>query len=154
MPKGADDVVLQPLTPANVRQVCDLRIAPSQERFVASAAVSLAEAYVHPTAWCRAVYGREAGLVGFVMLHDSRDGPGYMLWRLLIDQRYQGRGYGGRVVSHVVDYVRTRPGATALKVGARRGAGSPRHFYESLGFVWTGEVSDGDEEILSIDLDR
>ncbi len=146
------DVLLQPVTPDNVRQVCDLRVASSQERFVSSAAVSLAEAYVHSQAWCRAVYALEDGLVGFVMLHDTQDQPGYMLWRLLIDERYQGRGHGREAVVHVVDYVKTRPGAVVLKVGARQGEGSPRPFYESLGFVQTGDVIDGDEDVLTFDL--
>lgn len=140
------------MTPDNVREVCDLRVTSSQKKFVSSAAVSLAEAYVHPQAWCRAVYSIEDGLVGFVMLHDAQDQPGYMLWRLLIDERYQGRGHGREAVLHVVDYVRTRPGAVMLKVSARQGRESPRPFYESLGFVQTGEVIDGDEDVLSLDL--
>ena len=69
-------MTLQAMTPDNVRQVCDLRLAPSQERFVTSVAISLAEAYVHPQAWCRAVYAVQDGLVGFVMLHDAEDEPG------------------------------------------------------------------------------
>ena len=140
------------MTPDNVRSLCDLRVAPHQERFVASTAVSLAEAYVHPQAWCRALYSHVDGFVGFVMLHDTAQGPGYMLWRLLVDERHQGRGYGRAAVSHVVTYVKTRPGATVLKVGARRGPGSPRAFYESLGFAPTGEVIDGDEDVLALDL--
>jgi len=152
MEPAAPSVVLRAITPDTVRPVCDLRVAPAQERFVTSAAVSLAEAYVHPQAWCRAVHAAPDGLVGFVMVHDTGDGPGYVLWRLLIDERYQGRGYGSAAVAQVVEHVRTRPGARALKVGARRGQGSPRPFYASLGFVPTGEVIDGDEDVLSLDL--
>jgi diamine N-acetyltransferase len=150
--ESASGVVLQEVTPDNVRAICNLRVAPAQERFVTSTSISLAEAYVHPQAWCRAVHATADGLVGFVMLHDTADGPGYMLWRLLVDERYQGRGYGQAAVSQVVDYVKTRPGALVLKVGARRGDGSPRRFYESLGFMPTGEVIDGDEDVLSLDL--
>jgi diamine N-acetyltransferase len=139
----ASGEVLREVTPENVRAVCDLRVAPQQERFVTSAAVSLAEAYVHPQAWCRAVYSEAEGVVGFVMLHDTLDEPGYMLWRLLIDERYQRRGYGQAAVKQVVAYVRTRPAAAALKVGARRGEGSPRPFYDALGFMATGQVIDG-----------
>jgi diamine N-acetyltransferase len=153
-PEAARGVVLRDVTTQNVRAVCGLRVAPSQEKFVTSAAISLAEAYVHPQAWCRAVYSGGGDLVGFVMLHDSTDGPGFMLWRLLIDERFQRRGYGRAAVSQVVDYVTAQPEAHALKVGARRGDGSPRPFYESLGFRATGEVIDGDEDVLSLDLVR
>jgi diamine N-acetyltransferase len=140
-------VRLEPLTPENVRAVCDLRVAPAQEDFVEPNAVSIAEAYVHEQAWCRAVHAGDE-LVGFVMLHDATTGPGYMLWRLMIDARFQGRGFGGQVVSRVMDYVRSRPGATQLKVSVHPGEGSPGPFYESLGFILTGESS-GDEPVYS-----
>jgi diamine N-acetyltransferase len=141
---------LEPITPENVRAVCDLEVAPQQAAFVAPNAVSLAEAYVHDMAWCRAVYEGDE-LVGFVMLHDTADDPGYMLWRLMVDARCQGRGYGRQVVELVEDYVRTRPGATQLKVSVHPGEGSPGPFYESLGFEYTGEMSD-DEPVLAIRL--
>ena len=145
-------VHLEPVTADNVRGVCDLRVAPEQESFVTPNAISLAEAYVHPQAWCRAVRAGDE-LVGFVMLHDSAAGPGYMLWRLMIDARFQGRGLGRQVVHQVIDHVRTRPGATELKVSAHRGEGAPGPFYETLGFVATGEVIDDEEDVYALPLD-
>jgi diamine N-acetyltransferase len=139
------------VTPETVRAVCDLRVAPEQASFVEPNSVSLAEAYVHEVAWCRAVYAGDE-LVGFVMLHDSADGPGYMLWRLMIDARFQGRGLGRQVVQRVVEYVRMRPGAGQLKVGAHQGEGGPGPFYESLGFVATGEVIDDEEVVYALPL--
>ena len=141
------------ITAENVRAVCDLSVRKDQERFVTSAAISLAEAGVYPQAWCRAIEVPGVGLVGFVMLHDTTEEPGYMLWRLLIDQRFQGRGYGRAAVRSVAQYVRERPGATHLKVSARQGTRSSRAFYESLGFSATGEVTDGDEDVRVVDLD-
>jgi len=140
-------VRLEPITPENVLAVCDLRVAPAQESLVTPNSVSLAEAYVHEQAWCRAVYAGD-DLVGFVMLHDAATGPGHMLWRLMIDARFQGRGFGAQVVHRVMEYVRTRPGATQLKVSVHPGEGSPGPFYESLGFVATGELS-GDQPVLA-----
>lgn len=147
---GDHAVRLQPLTPENVRAVCDLRVTPGQEAFVEPNAVSIAEAYVHEQAWCRAVYAGE-DLVGFVMLFDAATGPGYMLWRLMIDGRFQGRGFGGQAVQRVIEHVRTRPGATRLKVSVHPGEGSPGPFYESLGFVSTGELS-GDQPVYALAL--
>ena len=152
VPTTEPTVHLVCITADNVRVVCDLSVGKAQEHFVTSTAISLAEAGVYPQAWCRAIEVPGVGLVGFVMLHDTTDEPGYMLWRLLVDQRFQGRGYGRAAVRAVADYVRERPGAQHLKVGARRGTGSPRAFYESLGFAATGEVIDGDEDVLVVDL--
>jgi diamine N-acetyltransferase len=143
-------VRLEQVTPEYVLAVCDLRVGAGQESFVTPNAVSLAQAYVHEVAWCRAVYAGDDP-VGFVMLYDSDD-PGYMLWRLMIDARFQGSGFGRQVVQQVIEYVRTRPGARELKVGAHRGEGGPGPFYESLGFVATGEVIDGEEDVYALPL--
>lgn len=151
-------VHLEPVTAVTVRDVCDLRVDPSQERFVASNAVSLAEAQFHPQAWCRAVYDDDdEQLVGFVMLHDPgddppEDSPGWMIWRLMIDARFQGRGLGRQAVQAVLDHVRATSGGALLRVGAHQGEGGPQAFYESLGFVPTGEMIDGEEVLLSLPL--
>jgi len=51
-----------------VRQIVNLRVDPSQERFVASNGMSISEAYFEGDhAWFRAVYADETP-VGFVML--------------------------------------------------------------------------------------
>lgn len=88
-----------------------------QERLVTANAFSLAEARFHPAARMRAAYAGD-DLVGFVILHHSDEGPGYLLWRLMIDGRFQGRGYGRQVVHMVQEYLRERPSAHALKVHA------------------------------------
>ena len=143
-------VELEPLTPDDVRAVCELRLAPGQEHFVAPPAVSIAEAYVHPQAWCRAV--RSGGeLVGFVMLWDSAEPPGHVLWRLMVDASAQRRGIGKQVVALVAEHVRAQ-GATVLKVSAHDGDGSPAPFYLSLGFVPTGEMAGDDEPVYALTL--
>lgn len=141
-------VRLEPVSAANVRDVCALRVAVGQERFVTANAVSLAEAQFHPAAWVRAAYAGQ-DLVGFVMLHDSDVEPGYMLWRLMIDSRFQGRGYGRQVVHLAQEYLRGRPSAHTLKVVARGGRDGPAAFYMSLGFTATGELVDEDEAIFT-----
>ena len=46
-------------------------------------------------------------------------GP-YYLWRLLVDEAYQGRGYGAATIDAVVAYLRTRPGADVLLTSCGR----------------------------------
>lgn len=69
-----------------------------------------------------------------------------MLWRLLVDAGHQRRGQGRAIVEAVAQHVRAQA-ATALKVSAHEGDGGPRPFYESLGFVPTGELV-GDGEVV------
>jgi GNAT superfamily N-acetyltransferase len=147
-------ITLQEITEANARSVLALRLAPDQERFVTSVADSLAEADEYPQGnpWFRAVYAD--GLpVGFVMLSwnvepqpPEINGP-WFLWKLLIDHRHQGKGYGREVVRQIVELVRSH-GATELLTSHVPGEGGPAGFYAQLGFVPTGELDLGGEIIL------
>jgi diamine N-acetyltransferase len=142
-------VHLREITDDNRDAVCALRVRGDQERFVASVATSLDDADEEPeeNPWYRAVYyGDEP--VGFVMLSwnvsDDRSGAGkYYLWRLLIDERHQGRGIGREVLTQIVDLVRA-DGATELYTSYEPGEGEPWPFYHRLGFEPTGEVDDGE----------
>jgi len=86
------------------------------------------------------------------MLSDNADAPEYFLWRLMIADGYQHRGYGRRAVGQLIEYVRTRPNATELLVSYHPGEGGPRDFYLSLGFQDTGKIDDG-EVVLRLPLE-
>ncbi|HEY0733586.1 MAG TPA: GNAT family N-acetyltransferase [Herpetosiphonaceae bacterium] len=151
MPGADATVTLREVTKETVREILRLKVAPEQEQFVASNAVSIAQAYFdRETAWFRGIYADEVP-VGFVMLSDDPVKPEYFLWRFMIDKRYQGYGYGRRAIELLIEYVRTRPGAKTLLVSCVPGDGSPCPFYEKLGFVYTGEEDEG-ELVLRLDL--
>jgi diamine N-acetyltransferase len=69
----------------------------------------------------------------------------YFLWRLLIDARFQRRGYGRAAMMLVIGVVRQSPGATDLYTSVHPGDDGPAPFYRSLGFEPTGEWFDGEE---------
>jgi diamine N-acetyltransferase len=136
-------VELREVTGDTVRAVCRLLVAPAQRGFVAPNAVSFAEALFEPKAWYRAIVADDLP-VGFVMLYDDPEQPQYFLWRLMIDHRHQGLGFGRRAIELVVEHVRSRPNATALLVSWLPGPGSPEPLYLDLGFEPTGEVDEGE----------
>jgi len=149
----SDSVVsLREITGDTVRAICDLSVRDDQKGFVASNAVSIAQAHFSKQAWFRAVYAGETP-VGFVMLSDDPKKPEYFLWRLMIDARFQGCGYGRRALELVIEHVRTRPGATELLTSVVQGEGSPQGFYERLGFALTGARED-DEAVMRLPLSR
>ncbi len=135
-----------------------LAVTAEQSHYVASVTKSLQDARDYPDAkaWYRAVYVEDEP-VGFVMIADgiTVDDPSYVgpyyLWRLLVDHRFQRRGYGTAALDLVVGHVRTRPDARTLLVSHVVGPTSPVSFYERYGFRLTGEVHDG-EPILELDL--
>jgi len=150
-------VRLVEITDENRDAVCALRVHPGQERFVAGVSRSLEQAVAIPEAepWYRAVYAGDEP-VAFVMLswNVPPGRPGilgpYFLWRLLIDGRFQRRGYGTAILDAVVELVRA-DGATELLTSHVPGDGGPEPFYRKYGFEPTGEVEDG-EPVLRLDL--
>jgi diamine N-acetyltransferase len=149
-------------TEADRAAVLTLRRGPGQERYLGSMASHFEDA-VEDARACPRMWSVHDGelLVGFVMISDGIPaerlaadddlvGP-YFLWRLLIDEKFQGRGYGAATIDAVVAYLRTRAGADVLWTSCKAGLGSPQSFYLHYGFVLTGEVKWG-EDLLRLDL--
>ena len=146
-PTAESHVTLREVTRENLRDVLGLEVAPEQQRFVASNAISIAQAHFYPeAAWFRAIYADETP-VGFLMLEDAAGAPEIFLWRFMIDRRFQNNGFGRRALELVLEHVRARPGTSALTLSHVPGDGSPGPFYQRLGFVHTGE-KDEDGELL------
>ena len=157
-------VHLREITADNRAELEALAVTAAQSRYVAGVADSIAEAAETPRAapWYRGVYAGDTP-VGFVMISDGISaeelaadpdlrGP-YFLWRLLIDQRHQGRGYGAAAVRLVVDHLRThRPDAEVLFTSCGRGPGEPYGFYLRQGFTDTGTTDPDGETVLTLPL--
>jgi len=143
VPTKTSTVTLREITAESVREICNLSVRENQRQFVAPNAVSIAQAYFAKEAWFRAIYADDAP-VGFVMLSDKPEKHEYFLWRFMVDARYQGMGFGARAIECLIEHVKTRPGARELLTSVVPGVGSPQGFYEKLGFVLTGVVSDGE----------
>jgi diamine N-acetyltransferase len=71
------------------------------------------------------------------------------MWKLLVDQRHQDRGYGSAVVRKVAELVRAA-GATELLTSDVPGDGGSSGFYERLGFVPTGDLDVNGEVIVRL----
>ena len=149
----------------HIWELVELKVREDQTEFVASNTVSLLEAYTTVTAGGFAlpfgVYDGETP-VGFLMLgYDCADwenapkiaAGNYCLWRLMIDQRYQGRGYGKKAMELALAHIRTMPCGDAAycwlsyepeNTGARA-------LYRSMGFAENGEM-DGDEVVAVLPL--
>jgi diamine N-acetyltransferase len=137
--------------------VIRLAVAPDQRAFVADNAVSIAEAHFEPAAWFRALVAGDEP-VGFAMLHDPTlpgaapadgfDPQTVLLWRFMIDRRFQRRGHGRRAIDLLAAHVRSRPGIARFATSYVEGPGGAGSFYRGLGFVETGRQVDGETEAV------
>jgi RimJ/RimL family protein N-acetyltransferase/GNAT superfamily N-acetyltransferase len=129
-----------------------LRTHRSQERFVSPMALSFRDALFPEVIdgapvvpWLRGVLA-DGERVAFVMLAQvTEHHPEPYLWRLLVDRMHQRRGIG-RQVLHELQRLLTAQGHRSLLTSWGEGLGSPRRFYERLGFVPTGNVVEGETE--------
>ena len=147
----ARDVRFEEITPETARMWGQLVTHWSQRRFVAPVEQSYRDALfpetvngVRAVPWMRGVLA-DGERAGFVMLDVAPGSAPPFLWRLLIDRRHQRRGIGEQVIAMLREQLLAE-GHTALLVGWNEGPGSPRPFYERLGFVPTGVLYDGETE--------
>lgn len=144
------------ITQKNLRGILKLKVAPDQENFVAPNAVSISQAYFEKAAWFRAI---EAGdeFIGFVMLFDpslsekkmtDKEREEMYLWRYMIDARFQNKGYGARALDLVLEHARRRPGFKRMLASFVDAPGGPEDFYIGYGFSKTGNIPDGEVEII------
>lgn len=149
MKSNMPTIILSEITRANLDAILDLSVSPTQSGFVASNAKSLAQAmFYQDVAWFRAIYCGDL-LVGFLMV-DRELGSSPFLWRFMIDENCQGKGYGKAALSALCAYL-AEQGAQALVTSCVPGELGPQRFYERFGFVPTGEFEDA-EMLLKLTL--
>ena len=149
----------------NFWTLMDLRVSKDQEEFVAPNSVSLAQAY---DTRADGKFVQPFGIwdgdtpVGFAMIgHNSEEYEemaevyrhSYCLWRFMIDQRYQKRGYGRDALKLLLDYIRTFPdGVESLwSTSWEPGNDVAAKLYHDFGFIENGE-KDGDEIVAVLEL--
>ena len=140
-------VLLKPVTKENLDAVLALAVDESQAGFVSTTAESLAQAYVYAeTAFPFAVCAGE-GVVGFIMMGYYEEKEYYTLWKLLIDRKYQGRGYGRAALESGIAFLKERFHVQKVYTGVIPGNEAAKKLYRSAGFEYTGLFENGMEEM-------
>ena len=132
-------VKLREITNDNLEEVLKLRISKAQEEFVSSTAHSLAQAWVYKeSAFPFAIYADDV-LVGFIMLGYYEAKSQYTLWKFLIDERYQNKGYGRSALKLAIEYLIENFNVSEIYTGVAFKNYLARDLYYSMGFRETGE---------------
>lgn len=150
----------------NVWDILKLKVRDDQKSFVSSNDRSIIEAYIaiagNGYAFPFGIFDGDVP-VGFLMVgydtdDDWEDAPAiakgnYNLWRLMIDKRYQHKGYGKRAVQLALDFIRTYPCGEAeyCWLSYEPDNAVAQRLYSSFGFAETGEM-DGEERIAALRL--
>ncbi|TET45698.1 GNAT family N-acetyltransferase [candidate division TA06 bacterium] len=150
-------VSLQEITSKNIKAILRLRVTEEQKKvYPRSNGYSIAEGH-YPAdddpVWMRAIYANEIP-VGFLMTSEAPAQGEYFLWRLMIDAKHQGKGYGFRAVELLVERIKASGNAKELVTSHLKNDGDAGSFYQKLGFVYTGEILEGCDHLMRMDFLR
>ena len=67
----------------------------------------------------------------------------YWLWRFMIGEKYQGRGYGKEALKLIISYFREN-GASNIRLSTKESNVNAIHLYQSFGFAPNGDMNDGE----------
>ena len=145
-------ITLRDITGDNYFQVLELKISPEQEaaKFVAPVVRSLADAWYYRDegiTYPKAIYAKD-DLVGFIMYDLDPEEQQVFIWRFLIDQRYQGKGYGRQTIEVVLKMAKEQAQMTKVVADYVDGNEPMKKILLDLGLEETGFDQDSKEHIM------
>ena len=142
---------LRAVTEQNYQKILDLSTGAGQEEFVARNVRSLAQAWVfRDRARPYALYEGEEP-VGFIMFDWWPEKKWVEIWRLMIDHRFQGKGYGRAAVQKALEFLRESGLFDKVQINYVEENQGAKHLYRSMGFQETGAM-EGNEVVMEMDL--
>ncbi|QTE68390.1 GNAT family N-acetyltransferase [Clostridiales bacterium] len=158
---------MEELNKYNVWDVIELTVKKEQESFIAGNEWSLVHAYVgNKTEGAVYPFGifDDDKAVGFLMIAydygevcNDPDAPeisqkNYFLWRLMIDEEEQGKGYGKKAVKLALEFVKTFPHGKAdfCWLCYDKNNEVARKLYLSMGFQEIGEQDDDINAVIKL----
>ena len=150
----------------NIWDILELSVSKDQESFVAPNDLSIIEAYIAVTgnghAFPFGIFENDDP-VGFLMIgydvDDYYENPphiaygNYSIWRLMIDEKYQNKGYGKEALRLALEFVRSFPCGEAefCYLSYELENMKAKKLYSEFGFLENGE-KDGDEIVAVLKL--
>ena len=145
----------RPVTQENWQSLIKLKVRDGQQDFVSSNVYSIAESHFgfdEEGHWDLFPYGiyKNGEPVGFAMTglninHSRFQG---LILRLMVDGRYQGRGYGREAMKVMIEMFLANEHVQAVCISYAPENDAARKLYASFGFVETGEMLES--EVLAV----
>ena len=140
------ELKLRKIDESNFIECFNLSLGEGQDRFVSHPIRSLAQAYVYYNQCTPfGIYSNDT-IVGYVMVIYDYDEETYNIWHMMIDEKYQGKGYGSIAINLCIDYIKSKPFGSSNDVILTCNIDNSIaiHIYEKIGFKDTGEGDDNE----------
>ena len=142
------------LSEENLQQCFNLKVADGQMQYIASNKDSWQTANENKTVARPFALCCDGKVVGFTMFafDENYADPNdrYWLWRFMIDESLQGKGYGTAALQVIIQYFKDH-GANNIRLSTKDTNLHALSVYHKAGFKETGEMN-GEEIVLQLDL--
>jgi len=137
-------VRLQDVNDSNWRDCSELQLAEEENNFISTNVYAIAEWKFETESVLKAIYS-DTVLVGMLAyyLHDGELGCFYWLYHLMIQKKYQGKGYGEAAVKLAVKEMH-QLGAIEIRTMYMPGNLRSQNLYKKLGFEEIETLDGGD----------
>lgn len=137
-------IQLTTVTEENWLAVAALSVKESQKGFVAPAAGILARGYVYRNCNGKVyVIANDETVVGVALTREFTDEPlGYDLQQFMIDQKFQGRGYGLAALRLILEELRKEGHYDHVELCVKKADREAIRLYEKCGFTDSGYVDE------------
>ena len=137
-------VTLKEITENNYNECLKLKVSENQKNFVAPNVHSLAQAWVfYKTAYPFAIYADDV-MVGFIMMGYYKPKGIYNIWRFMVDERFQGKGYGKAALLLAIEYLKEKYHVKEIFLSFEPNNVIAERLYSSVGFQRTGEIENNE----------
>jgi len=156
---------LKKINRKNVADILNLEVFDNQKSFVATNNSSIIEAYIaiieNNHVFTFGIYNDDTPvgflMIGFDVNSDDEGAPkitkgNYNIWRIMIDKKFQGKGFGKKAMELALEFINTFPCGTAKNCWLSYESDNDvaRQLYKSVGFVETDEKN-GDEIVAILE---
>jgi len=142
-------IELKPINKENWFECTQLKVDEEQKSFVASNTFSLAQAGFQEKTYPVAIYSNES-MVGFLMYDYDTERDCWEMCRLMIDKKFQNKGYGREALINLIELVRNEHGHVKFFTSYELENEIASKLFESVGFVRTGNMFEGEELVSMI----
>lgn len=134
---------LKEINADNWEECVTLSVSEHQKEFVADNAYSLLQSKYVVDQYPLGIYHQDS-MVGFIMYGIDPETSRMEMSRLMIDRKYQGRGYGKKATQLLIEKLTHTFANIELFTSAEPENVNAIRLYESLGFEKTGEMMWGE----------
>lgn len=144
------ELIFKEVDRENWEECVALKITKEQEEYVAPNWYSILQAKFEEELYPLCIYHEEV-MVGFLMYALDTETKRMEMCRLMIDKKFQGKGYGRIAVLKLFDLIREKYGKIKFYTSIEPENVVAEKLYESLGFEKNGEIM-WDEEVMVVQL--